>query len=128
MIKNKVVVRFRDGSLLKGTTSDFFPNKNNFHLESESGDISAVSVDQLKAIFFVKDFTGNKEHVETYADALSGCGRKMKVTFSDGEIIVGYTLGYSADRQGFYLTPAETKSNNERIFIFKSATDNIEFL
>jgi hypothetical protein len=128
MGKNKVVARFRNGSILKGNTSDFLPNKNQFHLETENGDILTVDVDQLKAIFFVKDFTGNKDHVESYADQISGCGRKIRVKFSDGELIVGYTTGYSPDRQGFYITPAEAKSNNERIFVVKSASEKIEFL
>ena len=52
----------------------------------------------------------------------------MKVSFSDGEEIIGYTLGYSPDRQGFYLTPADLKGNNERIFVIKSATEKVEFI
>jgi hypothetical protein len=36
---NKVVARFKDGILMKGTTSDFFPNKNEFHLKLISGEI-----------------------------------------------------------------------------------------
>jgi hypothetical protein len=52
----------------------------------------------------------------------------MKVRFFDGETVVGYTLGYSPDRQGFYLTPADLQGNNERIFVVKSATEEIKFL
>ena len=128
MGKNKVVARFKNGSILKGNTSDFLPNKNQFHLETESGGIQTVEVDQLKAIFFVRDFTGNKDHVESYEDDISGAGRKISIKFFDGEMIIGYTTGYSPDRQGFYITPAETKSNNERIFVVKSASEKIEFL
>jgi hypothetical protein len=50
------------------------------------------------------------------------------VNFSDGEIVIGYTLGYSPERQGFYMTPADLQGNNERIFVVKSATAKIEFL
>jgi hypothetical protein len=128
MGKNKVVARFKNGSILKGNTSDFLPNKNQFHLETEGGDIQTVEVDQLKAIFFVRDFTGNKDHVESYEDNISGAGRKISVKFFDGEMIIGYTTGYSPERQGFYITPAETKSNNERIFVVKSASEKIDFL
>ena len=31
---NKVVVRFTDGRVLKGTTADFFPNKDTFHVSA----------------------------------------------------------------------------------------------
>ena len=128
MGKNKVVVRFTDGSILKGNTSDFLPNKNQFHVESEDGQVISVSVEKLKAVFFVKDFDGDKDHVETYGDEMAGYGRKIRVRFSDGETIIGYTMGYSPERQGFYITPAETKSNNERVFVVKSATEKIEFI
>ncbi len=128
MGKNKVVARFKNGSILKGNTSDFLPNKSQFHLETEDGGILTVNVDQLKAVFFVKDLAGNKKRVDAYQDDLSGCGRKIRVKFKDGEQIVGYTTGYSPDRQGFYITPAEKKSNNERIFVVKSASEKIDFL
>ena len=128
MGKNKVVVRFKDGSILKGNTRDFLPNKNQFHLESEDGEVAEISVEKLKAVFFVKDFAGDKDHVESYEDEMAGYGRKIKVNFSDGETIIGYTMGYSPDRQGFYITPAETKSNNERVFVVTSASEKIEFI
>ena len=128
MEANKVVVKFKDKKMLKGTTSDFFPNKNQFHLEVAGGEILDIKVEDLKAIFFVKDFDGNKDRQKSYKDEITGTGRKMQVDFSDGESIVGFTLGYSPDRQGFYLTPADEGGNNLRIFVVKSATDNTAFL
>ncbi len=128
MVPNKVVVKFKVNTLAKGKTSDFFPNKTQFHLEDTNGEILDINIEDLKAVFFVKDFEGNKDHKDDYSDEIAAGGRKIKVSFSDGETIVGYTLGYSPDRQGFYLTPADLQGNNERIFVVKSATENIEFL
>jgi hypothetical protein len=128
MEANKVVVKYKDKKMLKGTTSDFFPNKNQFHLNVQEGEILDVQVEDLKAIFFVKDYEGNKDRKKAYMDELTGTGRKMQVDFSDGETIIGYTLGYSPDRQGFYLTPADEGGNNIRIFVVKSATDKVTFL
>ena len=128
MEPNKVVVRFKDGRVSKGKTSDFFPNKTQFHLEAVDGEIVQVSIEELKAVFFVKDLDGNKTHNDNYIDKVAGGGRKIKVAFSDGETVVGYTLGYYPDRSGFYLTPADLEGNNERIFVVKSATREIEFL
>ena len=128
METNKVVVRFKDGSLLKGKTNDFFPNKTSFHLETLNGETRQIEVEKLKAFFLVKDFEGNKNYDEDYKDEISGTGRKIMVTFSDGESIIGYTLGYSPDRQGFFMTPADLKSNNQRIFVVKSASEKIEFI
>ncbi|MDH3879468.1 MAG: hypothetical protein OET18_16630 [Desulfobacterales bacterium] len=128
METNKVVVRFKDGSIMKGKTNDFFPNKTSFHLETLNGETKTIDVEQLKAFFWVKDFEGNKNYDEDYEDEIAGTGRKIIVKFSDGESIIGYTLGYSPDRQGFFMTPADVKSNNQRIFVVKSASEKIEFI
>ena len=128
MQANKVVVKFKDQKMMKGTTSDFFPNKNQFHLDVMNEEVLNIQVEDLKAIFFVKDYAGNKDRQKAYVDELTGTGRKMQVDFSDGESIIGYTLGYSPDRQGFYLTPADEGGNNIRIFVVKSATDKVAFL
>ncbi len=125
---NKIVVKFKNGTLMKGTTNDFFPNKKHFHLHLLDNKIIEVDVERLKAIFFVKDFQGNKEFKETYIDVIAGGGKKMKVKFSDGEVIIGFSLGYSPGRHGFFMVPADLKSNNARIFIITSATERIEVL
>jgi hypothetical protein len=77
-------------------------------------------------VFFVKDFEGNKDYKKKYDDEIHGAGRKIVVDFNDGESIIGYALGYSPDRQGFFMTVADLSSNNERVFIVKSATKNIK--
>ena len=128
METNKVVARFKDGSLMKGQTNDFFPNRTSFHLQTLNGETETIVIEQLKAFFLVKDFDGNKDYNEEYSDKVSGAGRKIRVMFSDGEKITGYTLGYSPDRQGFYMTPADITSNNVRIFVVKSASEKIEFI
>jgi hypothetical protein len=128
MVTNKVVVQFKDKSVLKGKTNNFFPNKNNFHLELITGEKTELQIEQLKAIFFVKSFDGNNQHQASYVDKVAGGGRKIKVKFKDGETIIGYTTGYSPDRTGFYIVPADLKGNNERIFVVKSATEAIEML
>ena len=124
---NKLVVKFKDGTLLKGKASDFFPNKRAFHLELESGEMVNIEMEELKALFFVKDFKGNANHQDNYNDAVPGGGRKVQVLFNDGETIVGYSQGYSAERTGFYLVPADIQNNNERIYIVNSAVSKATF-
>lgn len=60
MIWDMVVARFKDGSLMKGNTKDFSVKKQEFYLELISGEVKKVVVDDLKALFFVKTFEGNK--------------------------------------------------------------------
>ena len=128
MTPNKVVVKYKDNNIAKGKTSDFFPNKTQFHLEDPTGQMVEIGIEDLKAVFFVKDFDGNKDHNYSYEDKIAAGGRKIRVAFNDGETVVGYTLAYAPDRQGFFMTPADLAGNNERIFVVKSATAKVEFI
>ena len=128
METNKVVVHFKDGTIKKGNTTDFLPNKKSFHLNTLDGSVDEIDVENIKALFFVKDHEGNKGRKREYKDTIAGGGKKVEVSFNDGETIIGYVLGYSPDRQGFILTPADLSGNNERIFVVKTAIKNVTFL
>ncbi len=125
---NKIVAKFQDGTLIKGQTSDFLPNKKNFHLKQTDGQTVSINVEQLKAVFFVKDFRGNKQYKDDYKDIVPGGGKRIRVKFTDGEVLVGYTQGYAPNRTGFFLVPGDMHSNNERVFIINSVIEKIEFL
>ncbi len=134
MNQNKVVVRYLDGRVLKGNTSDFMPNKDSFHLTPVNGTTAAqvqkISVGECKAVFFVKDFAGKPEYQdkkEFQTDITAG-GRKIKVVFKDQEILTGTTQGYQPGRPGFFLFPADPLSNIERCFVVSSSTEEISFM
>ena len=125
-----VVARYLNGRTVKGTTQDFAPAKTQFHVFPH-GDRSAhaleVDFKDLKAVFFVKSYDGDADHHEDYSfDRVKGHGRKAVVTFNDGETIVGYTMGYHPDRPGFFLLPAEERSNNARVFIVNAAVKDVQ--
>ncbi len=134
MIQNKIVVRYQDGRLMKGTTNDFFPSKDLFHLEATDALPGAKSLElrstELKAVFFVKDFGGNSDYHDKkeFDPARSMLGRKIKVVFKDGELMVGTTHGYQPNRPGFFIIPADNQSNIERCFVVTSATQNVSFI
>jgi hypothetical protein len=128
-----VVARFVDGRIIKGTTHDFAPSKAEFHLHMDGDERShAVPVrqDSLKAVFFVKTFEGNKQHQVKYSFDKGGGqgGRKIRVRFMDGEEIAGFTLGYTPQKQGFFLVPADPDGNNERIYILNKAVSSVKWL
>ena len=133
-MQNKVVVRYQDGKILKGQTSDFLPTKPVFHLsviDAPPGTPPlAVQISGVKAIFFVKDFAGNRERNEVLGFPMEKpvIGRKIKVDFQDGETLIGTTQGYDPNRSGFFMIPADTDSNNERCFVVTSAAKEISFI
>jgi hypothetical protein len=133
MEKVKIVVRFSDGKLIRGFTQDFFPNKERFHLiptDNPSGGAIEVSMKDLKAIFMVRDFTGDSLYKERkkYIEGEQPSGKKVEVTFIDGELLVGTTLGYNPKRQGFFIFPADPKSNNIRVYVVSSAVKKVRYL
>ena len=128
MEMNNIVVRLKNNRVFKGKTNDFFSEKPSFHLKKLDGEIIGIHLEQLKAVFFVKDIHGDETRMDSYNDNFHGVGEKLKCTFYDGESITGYSLDYSPTRHGFYMIPASSKGNNKHIFVVNSAIKNVEFL
>ena len=130
----KIVVRYADGRILKGYTMDFFPNKPLFHIhpaEIEHKDKGIeVMINQLKAVFFVKDFSGNSSHHDQkhFAEGQQVSGRKVEVKFADGEVLVGSTMGYDSKRPGFFITLSDLQANNLKVYVVASAVKGFRFL
>jgi hypothetical protein len=122
----KVVLRYIDGRVLKGFTQNFYPNKDRFHLfpaDKSSELAKEVFIRDLKALFIVRDFIGDPSYDEqkNFSAGEKTLGRRVEVNFRDGEIIVGSTLGYDQKRNGFFIYPADPKSNNIKAYIISSA-------
>ena len=127
-----VIARRQDGGVLKGTTHDFSPTKPIFHLvtRTEGGSrTTEIALNGLKAVFFVKSFHGDPRRAAKYDfDASKGQGRRVIVTFTDGEMIAGFTVGYSQGKPGFFLIPADPGDNNERVFVVNAAVKTLQWV
>ena len=133
MIANKIVVKFKDGKIVKGWSTDFGPNKEIFHLHSleEFGkEILEIEISSLKAVFFVKDYKGNKDYkkVRTFDNYPKGIPteRKIVIIFRDGENFYGTTHSYNPERKGFFVYPIDPKDNNERVFVINPAVNSVK--
>jgi hypothetical protein len=126
---SSVVARFLDGRVLKGTTHDFAPQKPFFHLSiwgEPNAKAITVPIGALKALFFVKSYQGDPKRIDDNDLASArGQGRKVMVTFNDGEVICGFTSAYSKDKAGFFLIPADAKGNNARVFVLTAAVRKV---
>ena len=132
-VQNLVVARYRDGRTIKGTTYDFGPQKKAFHvvpLGEEGGKVSEILLSELKAVFFVKSLEGKQNHPlgrEVIEEKAEPAGlMKVKITFFDGETLVGTTHGYALERQGFFIVPLEGDSNNLRIFVVSKTVQQVD--
>ena len=130
----KLAVRYADGRVLKGHSQDFSPNKPHFDLfqaaAETTGKASRILIKELKGVFFVRDFEGNSQYNErkTFADNERPAGRKVEVTFKDGEVLVGSTMGYDPQRPGFFFFPTDPQNNTLRVFVVAAAVSKVRFL
>ena len=126
MASNRIVAHWRDGRLTKGSTGDFVPTRDLFHVAPvDGGPVVAIKISELKAIFFVKDFAGDAGHRRRNAFEAPVVGRRIRVVFSDGEEMVGTTQSYHPGRAGFFVVPADLHGNNERCFVVAAATSEV---
>ncbi len=126
----KIILRYADGKVIKGFTRRFFPNGDRLDFFPADGSFdlpTEIPLSDLKAVFVVRDWKGNStyEDRKAFARGQRAFGRKVEVTFEDGETLVGSTLGYDLKRRGFFLVPADPQSNNLRAFVISSAIKKV---
>ena len=129
-MEQKIVVHSKEGKIHKGVTQDFDPDQAEFHfLPAEGGGVPMrLRVDDLKALFWVKDFIGNREFVARRAFDVENEGRRAILTFNDGEQVWG-TMGPGAeDGAGFFFVPSDKEDNNKRIFVVRSALKELRLV
>ncbi len=140
MDDGKVVLRFLDGTTLKGHIRSFSETSEEVTLqELDSDTVRVIKNDLLKAIFFVKSFEGNRQYYEKKSYGIrKPHGHRTFIKFIDGEDMVGFMesdqpwqKGFFLDRntinnlKGFFLLPADAGSNNIRVFIFVHAVRDV---
>ncbi len=129
----KVVARYTNGRLIKGFTYDFFPNKDRFHVtpaDHTSGKPIEVTVNDLKAVFVVRDFGGDPHYVERKVYPKEGIpyGVPLEITFTDAEVMLGSSMGFDPKRSGFFISPFDPMNNNLRVFVVSSAVKRVRQL
>jgi hypothetical protein len=129
-MEEKVVAHYQDGRTLRGTTQDFRPDSESFHLlPSEGGGLpTALRLNDLKALFYVKDYGYLRRQVERSRRFPNEApGQKTIIEFKDGERLWGFTVEYSPGGRGFFFTPADPQENNVRVFVVNASVKQITF-
>jgi hypothetical protein len=142
MTEDKVVMHLLNGRLLKGVLLNFVPSDPSVRIRlNPDSDLMEVSLEEVKAIFYVKTFSGDKDYREKRKFGLDrSSGRRIMVRFKDGEILVGRTEGQaprtsgsleallSGSNKGFEIFPADPKSNNTKVFVLAAALVDARYL
>ena len=133
MHKKKAVVKYKNGEIIKGWVEDFRLDRESFTffplIEYSEEERMEINLDSLKAVFFVKDFIGDKDYkkVRTFKVDLkiTPSQRKLIVNFQDGEHLYGTSHNYGRYKVGFFMYPVDLKDNSERIFVVHSAVESV---
>ena len=123
-MENKIVVHLKDGTVHKGVTQDFEPSRDTFHLlPAEGGGVPRrISLVDMKALFYVKDYVGNRDFVaRRQFDEAQRSGRKAILTFLDGETLWGTVADGAENSSGFFFFPIDEGDNNSRIFVVRTS-------
>lgn len=127
MEKRKVIARKVDGQILKGymETIPDLASANAIILLSLTEEVIKIPKMEMKALFFVRKFSGNKEYneVKFFESQPKIDGLWVRVTFYDQELIEGIVANsiQFLIEDGFYLKPPDPNSNNRLMYVVKNA-------
>jgi hypothetical protein len=134
MEKRKVIARKTNGEILKGyvDTAPESAKDDQITIISLTDEIIKIPKKDMKALFFVKKFSGNKEYSEVkfFENQPKIDGLWARLTFFDDEMIEGIvsnTIQVLLD-DGFYLKPPDPNSNNRLMYVVKSALKDFTVL
>lgn len=120
-----VVLRFRDGRVVRGGLPDDVVPSERFSATDESGAAIDVCLSDLKGIFYVKlpkdrligrELSGPTEPVGTTAT----------LEFEDGEVLSGRLSHFDVSQSGFFLYPADASGNNAKVYVVTAAVRSLE--
>lgn len=129
----RVVVRKMNKEVLRGYVNpQTFQKADGVELLTISGQVVSLPYKEIKGVYFVRDFEGNREHLErkvfTSRPKLDGLWLRMK--FKDNEILDGIlpnNLLLISDK-GFTVIPPDPYANNQRIYVPKSSLAELTVL
>ncbi|MBI5640726.1 MAG: hypothetical protein HZA17_09895 [Nitrospirae bacterium] len=137
--REKAVIRFNNGCVMKGFLKDFSTELEEMSFEEAgTGAIHRIRIEELKAVFFVKSFEGNSSHKEKKSYGITRSkGNRVFIKFRDNEALVGFLVGdvpwkrgfflsrQDKGRKGFFLLPVDEDSNNIKVFVVLSSINDV---
>ena len=130
--RKRVVIRKLDKSLIKG-----FLDPNRFlapeiEILDREGKLWRVPIEDIKGIFFVRDFDGNPDRAERkiFRSRPRLAGLWTRITFKDTEVLEALLPNdlLSVDPLGYLVTPPDVYSNNLKVFVPRTSLTSMEVL
>lgn len=120
----KVIVRKMDRDTVNGYVSDAFVNEGKLELMNTAGNVVTLDLRDVKGVYFVREF-GDTETLtrKTFTSRPRMEGLWVRLRFRDNEVIEGMMPNDLLQEgiDGFSIIPPDTQSNTQRIFVPRSA-------
>jgi hypothetical protein len=115
--EHRVVVHTVEGQVKRGAVADLDLDSPEIPLLPQAGGMpESIPVGRIKAIFFMLA-PGERPPKQA--------GKKLRVTFRDGRQVAGFSVDYRPDDSGFFMVPADARTNTARIWVYKGAVRQV---
>jgi hypothetical protein len=115
--EHRVIIHTMEGQVKRGVIRDVDLMDQAIPLEQQAGFApERIPIGRVKAIFFM---------TQAGIRPPSPSGEKIRVTFRDGRQVAGFSSDYKASEIGFFMVPADTRTNTARIYVFRSSVQGI---
>jgi hypothetical protein len=129
--KKAVIRRFEKEALSGYVNPLSFLKLTGIELLSEQGNVATVPYDEVKTVTFVRDFDDSPETARRVFQTRPKMeGLWVRLEFRDSDVMEGILANnlMQLEPYGFYVTPPDSYSNQQRIFIPRSALRTVAVL
>jgi hypothetical protein len=127
----KVIVRRFERESLSGFVNPLsYLQPTSLELLRPDGTLALLPYEEVKSVCFVNDFEAEAEPQRIFMTRPKLEGLWVRMFFRDGEVMDGVLPNnlLTWDIAGFTVTPPEPDSNNQRVFVPRSALKSIQVL
>jgi hypothetical protein len=115
--EHRVIIHTLEGQVKRGVIRDVDLLDESIPLEMQMGAApERVPTERLKAIFFMQA-AGARPPAST--------GTKIRVTFKDGRQVAGFSEDFLNPVAGFFIVPADQRTNTARIYVFRASVQAV---
>lgn len=127
----KVIVRKMDRDTVSGYVAPTFLVEGKLEMLNTAGNVVSMELREVKGVYFVREF-GDSESLtrKTFTTRPRTEGLWVRLRFRDNEVLEGMMPNDLSQfgGEGFTVTPPDSRSNTQRIFVPRSALAGLQVL
>ena len=117
-----------DRDSINGYVAPNFIAEGKLELLNTSGKVVYIELSDIKGVYFVRDFSDSETFTrKTFTTRPRTEGLWVRISFKDNEVIEGMMPNdlIQIAPEGFLVIPPDTRSNTQRIFIPRTALQEL---